>query len=113
MRRPPTDRSDSRSGTPLFLSSAEVRRLVPMRAAIDAASKAFPRIFRGEFIQPPRLSRPDGSTLVMVAKKKEPVGTVIKVLTIRPDNPRLSLPTIHSTVLWIDDSTGQLVDILD
>jgi ornithine cyclodeaminase len=84
-----------------------------MRAAIDAVSKAFQGISRGEFIQPPRLSMPDGSTLVMVAKKKEPVGTVVKVLTIRPDNPRRSLPTIHSTVLWIDDSTGQLVAVLD
>jgi len=84
-----------------------------MPRAIDVVAEAFQATSRGNFIQPDRVSMPDGSTLLMAAKTLEPVGTVVKVLTIRPDNPKLALPTIHATVLWIDDVSGEVIAVLE
>jgi ornithine cyclodeaminase len=103
----------SDNDSPLILSSDAVRQLVSMSDAIACVAEAFQSSSRGEFVQPPRLALPDGSSLVMVAKKQVPEGTVVKVVTIQPQNRLHGLPTLHATVLWIDDATGKLTAVLE
>lgn len=96
----------------LVLSGSDVRRLVPMTDAIATARAAFTAVCRGDVIQPPRLGTPDGSILVMVAQGPESAG-VVKVVTVRPGNPAIGLPSLHGIVLALDPATGAPAAVID
>ncbi|MDX6249533.1 MAG: hypothetical protein QOF10_2893 [Kribbellaceae bacterium] len=77
-------------------SAEDVRRLVPMPAAIDAVRQAFLDLAAGHFVLPARQIFGDGAVLVMSAYHS-PTGTaVVKKIGIALDQ----LPAIRATVIW-------------
>jgi ornithine cyclodeaminase/alanine dehydrogenase-like protein (mu-crystallin family) len=94
------------SDTLLMLSSADVRRLVPMRTAIETAREAFTAVTRGEVTQPPRMAVADGETLIMAAQGAGS-DPVVKVISIRPGNLARGIPLLHAIVLVLDEQTGR------
>src|SRR4051812_7352446 len=78
------------------LSAEDVRRAVPMNAAVDAVRDAFGELAKGNFVLPPRQIFGDGAVLVMSAYHS-PTGTaVVKKIGIALDQ----LPAIRATVIW-------------
>jgi ornithine cyclodeaminase/alanine dehydrogenase-like protein (mu-crystallin family) len=96
----------------LVLSSADIRRLIPMREAIDTAREAFIAVSRSLVIQPARMSVADGSTLIMFAQGARS-DAVVKIVSIRPGNPELGLASLQVVVLALDEATGQLKAVID
>jgi ornithine cyclodeaminase/alanine dehydrogenase-like protein (mu-crystallin family) len=90
----------------LMLTSADVRRLVPMRVAIDTAREAFAAVSHGQVAQPPRMSVADGATLIMAAQGAES-DPVVKVISVRPGNLDRGMPLLHAIVLVLDNKTGR------
>ena len=65
-------------------------------------------------MQPPRLSFADGSQLAMMCRPAVgEQGAVVKIITVRPENPRRGLPLLHAHVLWFDGRTGEVVASID
>jgi ornithine cyclodeaminase len=96
----------------LVLSGSDVRRLVPMTDAIATARAAFTAVSRGEIVQPPRLATPDGSILVMLAQAPQSAD-VVKIVTVRPGNAAIGLPSLHGIVLALDPATGAPAAVID
>lgn len=94
------------SDTLLVLTSADVRRLVPMPEAIETAREAFTAVSRGQVAQPPRMSVADGETLIMAAQGAGS-DPVVKVISVRPANLARGLPLLHAIVLVLDEKTGR------
>lgn len=89
----------------IVIGAAQLRRLVSMEDAVNAVAEAFVALSRGEAVQPPRLAMPEGRTLGMFAEVGDQRrGGSVKVVTIRPENPAAGIPTVQSTVLWLDGS---------
>ncbi|WP_427888544.1 ornithine cyclodeaminase family protein [Kribbella sp. GL6] len=83
----------------IVLSAEDVRRAVPMRAAIDAVRDGFRELAAGNFVLPPRQIFGDGAVLVMSAYHS-PTGTaVVKKIGIALDQ----VPAIRATVVWTGD----------
>jgi len=97
----------------LLISADRLRELVTMREAIDVVRQAFIDVSRGVIDQPPRVAVGRGSALAMIARHTDGGGTVLKALTIRPDNPNRGLPTIQALVIWFDGLTGAPLAALD
>jgi ornithine cyclodeaminase/alanine dehydrogenase-like protein (mu-crystallin family) len=96
----------------LVLSGSDVRRLVPMTDAIATARAAFTAVSRGELIQPPRVATPDGSILVMLAQGPRSAD-VVKIVTVRPGNAAIGLPSLHGIALALDPATGAPAAVID
>jgi ornithine cyclodeaminase len=78
------------------LGAEDVRRLVPMSAAITAVREAFAELAAGNFVLPPRQIFGDGAVLVMSAYHC-PTGTaVVKKVGIALDQ----VPAIRATLIW-------------
>jgi len=78
------------------LSAEDVRRAVPMSAAVDAVRDAFRELAKGNFVLPPRQIFGDGAVLVMSAYHT-PTGTaVVKKIGIALGQ----VPAIRATVIW-------------
>lgn len=80
------------------ISSADVRRLVPMSAAIDAVRDAFRGLSNGDFVLPVRTAFGDGNVLVMPAYHSETQSASVKVVQV----DRRRAPAITGTLLWTD-----------
>lgn len=80
--------------------------------AIDAVRDAFVGVSRDRFWQPLRLGHEE-QTLVMAAADADGIGTAVKVVSIRPDNPPRGLPTIQASVVWHDGESGRPTAVLD
>jgi ornithine cyclodeaminase len=78
------------------LSAQDVRRLVPMRTAIDAVREAFRELAAGHFVLPPRQIFGDGAVLVMSAYHTPSATAVVKKVGINLDRD----PAIRATVIW-------------
>lgn len=96
----------------LVIDGEALRELVPMVDAIDAVREAFIGVSSGRFWQPLRLCHED-QTLVMAAADADGVGTAVKVVSIRSDNPSRGLPTIQASVVWHDGESGRPTAVLD
>jgi len=101
----------------LYLSAADVRRALPMAAAIEAMRDAFAQLSSGQVILPPRQS--------MQAKANHDVDLVmpcysaalgmfsLKSVTVFPHNPQRGLPALQALVILTDAQTGSHVAIVD
>jgi ornithine cyclodeaminase/alanine dehydrogenase-like protein (mu-crystallin family) len=96
----------------LVLSSADVRRLVPMSDAIGTAREAFAAVSRGEIVQPQRMSIADGSTLIMFAKAPRSEA-VVKIVSVRPGNAQLGVASLQAIVIAMDETTGQPLAVIE
>ncbi|MET8850961.1 ornithine cyclodeaminase family protein [Amycolatopsis sp. NPDC004625] len=87
-----------------MLDADDVRKAVPMTAAIDAVREAFLDLAAGRFEVPQRLSFADATTLVMTACHKPTSATVVKTLNLAPGRT----PMILGTLVW-NTAEGQVV----
>jgi len=97
----------------IVLGEAELRELVPMGAAIEAVRQAFIAVAERRADQPRRLASRDGLALSMMARINPSKDTVVKTVTISPDNRRIGLPTLHAVVLCSDGRTGKPTALID
>jgi ornithine cyclodeaminase len=97
----------------VVLREQELRELVSMGAAIEAVRQAFLALAERRADQPPRLVSRDGRALTMMARLDPSQDTVVKTVTISPDNRRMGLPTLHAIVLCFDGSTGRPTALID
>jgi ornithine cyclodeaminase len=102
------------------LSGDDVRRAVPMSAAIDAVEAAFARLSAGSAVVPLRahLETPehDGVSLFMPARIAGGTSAAlgIKVVSIFPHNARdHAAPAIHALVSLFDPETGRPIAVID
>lgn len=88
----------------LVIGAADVRRLLPMDACIDAMANALAGLARGDALLPLRtvLTARDGSFYVMPAWTSSPPALVTKLLTLIPQNPERGLPAIQGVVVAFD-----------
>jgi ornithine cyclodeaminase/alanine dehydrogenase-like protein (mu-crystallin family) len=103
------------AGVLRFLSAADVRRALPMDAAIMAMKSAFAQLSGGSAEMPlrTRLQTPDGTTLIMPAYLKESGEVGVKVVSVFPNNVRRQQPIIYAMVLALDVTTGQPLALLE
>ena len=103
----------------LMLSASQIRRTLPMPAAIDAMKRAFLAISAGDAEMPLRthIDSPDGAgtTLVMPAlvRSADTDSLTVKVVSIFAGNPDRGLPRILATVLAVDPHTGEPIALMD
>ncbi len=92
-----------------LLSAADVRRALPMPAAIEAMRGAFRALHAGQATMPTRLAlpTPDGVMLFMPAHLAPTGGLGQKVVSVFGKNPARGLPTIHALVTLYDAETGE------
>lgn len=102
----------------LLLRREDVRRALPMAAAMDAVADAFAELARGqaEVPQRPHLRIPpaEGTTLVMPAYLAGSGALAVKVVSVFPHNQEQhALPTISAVVLLLDAATGVPLALMD
>lgn len=88
------------------LSAEDVRRAVPMSAAVDAVRDAFRELAAGNFVLPPRQIFGDGAVLVMSAYHAPTRTAVVKKIGIALDQ----VPAIRATVIWTGDGEQLIAD---
>lgn len=92
----------------LILSAADVRRALPMPAAIESQRRAFAALSAGAAELPLRAAvhvpAEDGVSLVMPARVDDDLG--VKVVSVFPRNPARGLPTVHGLLVLLDAATG-------
>ena len=105
------------STTLLFLSAADVRRALPMPAAIAAVTDAFLRLSAGGALAPPRLHLAlpprDRTVLVMPAWLAGADTLSVKVIALYGENPSRGLPMVHALVVVLDAETGRPRAVMD
>jgi ornithine cyclodeaminase/alanine dehydrogenase-like protein (mu-crystallin family) len=94
-----------------LLAGQDVRRALPMSAAIEAVERAFIQYSAGRAPLPRRIAltpggAASGTTLFMPAFVPGSNAFGAKVISIFPDNIPKGLPTIHALVLLLDPATG-------
>lgn len=99
------------TASPLFyLSSEDVRRALPMPAAIDAMRQAFAELSQGEATLPARtcldVHDQHGVDLVMPCRSAALNLFSLKTVTVFDDNPRRGLPRIQALLILTDGNDG-------
>jgi len=101
----------------LILSADEVRRALPMAAAIEAMKQAFGQYSAGRAIVPLRVrlegASENSAALFMPAVLRDTGEMAVKVVTVYPTNLALGLPTIHALVLALDAQSGRPLALLE
>jgi ornithine cyclodeaminase/alanine dehydrogenase-like protein (mu-crystallin family) len=101
----------------LALTREDVRRLVPMPAAIDLMKTAFAELSAGRTVSPLRTVIPveehNGDALFMPAHVPAMDALGLKVVSVFKDNTAKGLPVIHALVCLVDPQTGRPLAIMD
>ncbi len=103
----------------LVLNADEVRRALPMGAAIEAMKQAFAALSAGRAVVPPRAHLPvephDGESLVMPAFVRHEAGDAlaVKVVSLFDRNAERGLARIQAAVLALDPETGRPEALLE
>jgi ornithine cyclodeaminase/alanine dehydrogenase-like protein (mu-crystallin family) len=99
----------------LILSADDVRRALPMPAAIESQRRAFLALSAGQADLPLRtpinVPAEDAVTLIMPARVADDLGA--KIVSVFPRNPSRGLPTIHGMVILIDATTGRPAALME
>lgn len=95
------------------LSANDLRRALPMSAAIDAMREAFIALSRDEVEMPlrSRLNTPEGIVLAMPAYA-DGISS-LKVVSVYSGNNARGMPAIQAVVLVLDGTTGEALALLD
>lgn len=102
-----------------ILSADDVRRAVPMPAAIDAVESAFVRLSAGQADVPLRLHletpAPPGISFVMPSRLGgAPMPALgVKVVSVFPGNRDRGEPSIYALVALFDPETGRPLAVLE
>lgn len=103
----------------LVLNAADVRKALPMSAAIEAMKGAFAALSDGQAEVPLRAHLPvrphNGITLVMPAFVDQPgqQALAVKVVSLFDGNPDRHLPLIQAAVLALEADTGRPLALLE
>jgi len=101
----------------LHLSAADVRRALPMTAAIAAMREAFAQLSRGEVTMPTRLHldapADHGVALVMPCHSSAQKVFSVKIVTVFQNNVQRGFPMIQATVILTDATTGTPLAVMD
>lgn len=101
----------------LFLSAEEVRRALPMPAAVEAMKEAFRQISERQTVAPPRLSLEipahNGDVLVMPVYSPQSKLIGLKLATLFGNNPAQGLPLLQSLVLVMDGMNGSPLAVMN
>ncbi len=101
----------------LFLSAADVRRALPMKAAVEAMKSAFASLSAGEAVVPLRshVEVPEhrGVLLLMPCYLGSAEALSLKAITLFDGNPARGLPRIQALVTLYDGATGQPLAVMD
>ncbi len=101
----------------LFLSAEDVRRALPMSAAIEAMRAAFSQLANGHVNLPIRqrldATGEHGVALIMPCHSTAQKVFSVKVVTVFHDNPQRGLPAIHALLTLADGTTGEHVAVMD
>lgn len=92
------------------IDAADLRRALPMAAAIDALETAFGRSLPSAPLRS-RVETPFGSLLLMPSSSADALG--VKLVTLTPANPGHGLPYIHAVYALFDGATQAPRAILD
>ena len=99
----------------LILTADDIRRALPMRAAIDSQKKAFASLVTGNSVLPLRtpvtIPAQNAVTLFMPARVENDLGA--KIVSVFPKNVDRKLPMIHGVVILIDSETGAPLALMD
>lgn len=98
-----------------ILTADDVRKALPMHAAIDAVRDGFIALSTGKANVPLRsvLDTERGTTLTMPAHIQGDDFSTVKAVSIYPENATRDLPTIHALMLIISAQTGEPLAMLD
>lgn len=94
-----------------LVDAAEIRRRLPMRAAIDALERAFRDRDPAGGPMRTHLETPRGSLLLM--PETGPVGIGVKLVTVTPGNAEREEPLIGAVYVVFDATTQQPRAVLD
>ncbi|MFQ5434891.1 MAG: ornithine cyclodeaminase family protein [Anaerolineae bacterium] len=103
----------------LILNAADVRRALPMKAAIAAMKRAYAAFSAGRVEAPLRTHLPvasqEAAALFMPAFVQDEDGDAlaVKVVSLFPGNPAQGLPLIHAAVLVLDAANGRPQALLE
>ncbi|MDP2776361.1 MAG: hypothetical protein Q8O48_01855 [Anaerolineales bacterium] len=103
----------------LILNADEIRKVLPMKDAIEAMKQAYISLSDGKAEVPLRSRLPvpphDGLTLIMPAfvNDNKSQALAVKVVSVFPHNPQNNLPLIFATVLVLEANTGKPVALLE
>jgi ornithine cyclodeaminase/alanine dehydrogenase-like protein (mu-crystallin family) len=101
------------------LNAEDVRKALPMAAAIEAVKQAFAALSDGRAVVPMRAHMPvdkhHGVTLVMPAFVADPAGDAlaVKVVSLFDGNPARRLARIQAAVVAFEPDTGRPVALLE
>jgi ornithine cyclodeaminase/alanine dehydrogenase-like protein (mu-crystallin family) len=97
-----------------LIPEAEVERVLTPSVALEAALKAFQALSVNLVTMPQRSSLPatGGAYLVMPCSAPG-VGLGTKLVTVHAGNASQGLPTIHSSYVLQNDSTGELEAVIE
>jgi alanine dehydrogenase len=100
-----------------ILSRDDVRRALPMHAAIEAMKRAFVQLSTGQADVPLRVAlevkRHKGATLFMPAYLAADDQMAVKIVSVFDGNPKKGLPLIHALVVVVDAETGIPSAVMD
>lgn len=98
----------------LFLSEAEVRRLLDPVVLVDALADAFVELSGGRASVPPRVAAatPGGSFLAAMPGYVDGVLET-KLVTVFPSNSALGMPTHQAVIALFDATNGSPLALLD
>ena len=98
-----------------ILSGADVRRALPMSAAIESQRRAFVALATGAAVLPLRTAVPvpaeDALSLFMPARVAADLGA--KVVSVFPRNAARGLETVQGALLLLDATTGRPAALMD
>jgi len=101
----------------LYLSSADVRRALPMTEAISAMREAFAELSAGHVTLLHRAcmqaADQHGDDLIMPCHSAKLGIFSLKTVTVYDKNPQHGLPTIQALVILTDDATGAHLAVID
>jgi ornithine cyclodeaminase len=93
-----------------YVDAAELRRLVPMAAAIEAVEKTF----AGEDVETPQRSHlPVGAGELLVMPAWGPDGVGVKLVTVNPSNPAAGKALVNGVYVLFDAGSLEPVLLLD
>lgn len=91
----------------IILTADELRRALPITAAIDAVEQGFLALATGNVAQPLRVAVGGvGGTMLAMPAWVAGMGLGLKVVTIFPGNEARGLATINGAVLLADEENG-------
>jgi ornithine cyclodeaminase/alanine dehydrogenase-like protein (mu-crystallin family) len=94
-----------------LIDGAELRRLVPMRRAVDVLEGMFAAEALTQAPQRSRIPAGPGELLLMPGVGPDGVG--VKVVTVNPENPERGLPFVHAVYALFDPASLAPLALID